>query len=74
MEGIEKKTESGTTEVEKTGWKIRDWCASVGISESLFYVLPERARPSSVKFGHRRIVTEQPAAWLQRMSEAEAAQ
>ena len=58
----------------RAGWSVRDWCNDAAVSDALFYKLAPDQRPSSVKVGGKRIVTESPAAWLARMgSNAEPA-
>lgn len=58
--------------LDRAGWSVRDWCAATSISRSSLYGLPNRLQPLSVKFGRRRIVTEAPASWLQRVGRSAA--
>jgi hypothetical protein len=54
----------------QAGWPIQQWCADVGISRPAFYTIPAEAKPASVKIGSKTLITESPAAWLERMREA----
>ena len=50
------------------GFRVRQWCALVGISRSGFYTLNEK--PKTVKLGRRTIVVECPGDYLERISKA----
>jgi hypothetical protein len=58
------------TPSHRAGWTVRDWCASVGVSDALLYKLGPDRRPASVKIGRKRLIVEDPSAWLLRMAEA----
>jgi len=65
----EQQTEH-TASVQRAGWDLADWCTAVGIARPTFYTIPEAQRPSSVKIGTRRIITEAPADYLRRVTVA----
>ena len=56
-------------EQTRTGFSIPEWCASLGLGRSTFYLL--KAKPLLVKVGRRVIVCEAPDAWLKRMASAD---
>lgn len=57
-------------ECEPDGYLIKDWCKRVGISRSMFYILPSEVKPRLVKIGRRVVVFEKPKDWLLRMAKA----
>lgn len=59
--------------LEKAGWRIREWCRSVGIARSTYYALDESSAPRTVVIGRMVIIVEQPGEWLQRVSAAQRA-
>ncbi len=56
------------TEPTKAGMKLREWLKVVSFSRSKYYTLPDHLRPHSVDIEGMRIITELPAAWLERMA------
>jgi hypothetical protein len=55
--------------VQKSGFTIKEFCASIGISIAKFYILHDDLKPRTVKLHGRVIVIESPAAYLSRMAE-----
>ncbi len=62
------KTRAQESTPSPAGWAIGDWCWASGIGRTFYYGLPENFRPRAVRIGDRVIITEQPAAWLERMA------
>jgi hypothetical protein len=52
------------------GWTQTDWCAAVGISKPMFYVLDPA--PRVARIGRRVIVVESPRDYLERLSAHQA--
>jgi len=52
----------------KAGWSVKDWCSATGFGVTKFYDLGEEEAPASIRIGARRIITEAPRAWLERMA------
>lgn len=50
----------------KAGFSIAEWCLAAGISRATFYALPTEGKPAHVYIGARPVITEAPAAWLER--------
>lgn len=59
--------------VEKAGWSIKDFCASVGFSVAKFYLLQAEQKPRMVKLHGRVVIVESPAAYLARIAELQGA-
>jgi hypothetical protein len=55
--------------IQKTGWTIKDFCVSVGISVAKFYTLPNEIAPRKVKLLGRIVIIESPEAYLARIAE-----
>lgn len=60
------KPEASTQLTPRASWDIDTWCAAVGVSRPTYYRLAPR--PRSVKLGRRRLVTEAPASYLERVA------
>jgi hypothetical protein len=60
-------TKQQTTHADPAGFSIESWCKSVEVSRAWYYLLTPEDRPASVQILKRRIITESPQAWLQRM-------
>jgi hypothetical protein len=54
----------------KAGWEIPEWCAGAGMARPTYYTLPAEARPAMVNIGRKVVITESPAAWLERVRQA----
>ncbi len=54
----------------KVGFRVKPWCESVSISRATYYVLPVHLRPTAVRIGRIRVITEKPADWLARVGKA----
>jgi len=68
-----KRAAAAPSVIQKTGWTIKDFCASIGISVAKFYILPADQKPRTVKLHGRVIVIESPEAYLSRMAAEQAA-
>ena len=55
------------TSSAKGGWPLHEWLPLAGMARPTFYTIPEQQRPASVKIGRKVIITEAPAAWLERV-------
>ncbi|HEY1300820.1 MAG TPA: hypothetical protein VGF07_10010 [Stellaceae bacterium] len=53
-----------TLPIERAGWRVPEWAASVGISRALAYELLRAGRIRGVKLGAARIITTRPADFL----------
>jgi hypothetical protein len=53
------------------GRRIPQFCAETGIGRTKLLTLPQDLRPASLLIGRVRIITESPAAWLDRLSKAQ---
>lgn len=60
-------TAQGATEAGQQGWGLLQFCKAASISRSLLYALPARDKPHSVRVGRRRVIVEEPKAWLLRI-------
>ena len=58
--------------VPKAGWRISQWCASVGISRPLYYTLQQELRPRVVRLRGVPIIAESPDDYLQRIAALQA--
>jgi hypothetical protein len=61
------------TSLAKVGFDVAGWCEAVGISRACFYRLRGPGAPAIVKIGKRTIIMEAPAAFLQRLAQAQGA-
>jgi hypothetical protein len=52
----------------QAGYSPAEWCRRTSISRAAMYALPADLRPRSVKLGRRRIIIEDPAAYLARLA------
>lgn len=52
---------------EQVGFAPAAWCQATSISRAKLYQLPAELQPSSVKLGRRRIITEGPREYLDRI-------
>ena len=52
------------TDVEKVGWRTREWARAVGVSRSYACQLIAEQKIRSVKIGAMRIVVTSPAEYL----------
>lgn len=66
-----KRAAASNPVVERAGWSIKDFCASVGISVAKFYLLTPDLKPRTAKLAGRVIVCESPAAYLARIAAAQ---
>jgi len=57
-----------TTQIEKCGWNVDEWCQSAGISRRTVYTLISDNKLKIVKIGRRTIIPEHPRDFLQRMA------
>jgi hypothetical protein len=67
-----KATMTKETEMQQEAFRVAAWCRAVQISRSGFYALPEELKPRSIVLGRRRLITESPRAWLERISATKA--
>ena len=49
---------------DKFGWRVREWCAAVGISRSTVYRLMAADALNSVTVGKTRIILTHPREFL----------
>lgn len=63
-----KKRNQEPAKPEQAGFSVPGWCNSVGICRAGYYTLPEKIKPASVRIGGRRIISESPKAWLDRVA------
>lgn len=68
-----KRAAASNPVVNRAGWSIKDFTASVGISVAKFYILSADQKPRTVKLHGRVIVIESPDAYLSRMAELQGA-
>jgi len=61
------------TGIPRAGFGLEEFCAAVGYCRASYYNLPAELRPRSVTVGRRRIIIEQPAAYLARLAAAQKA-
>ena len=54
--------------IEQAGYAPSAWCQSASISRAKLYQLPADLQPRSVKLGRRRIITEAPRDYLERIA------
>lgn len=54
----------------RAGWRLSQYCEATGLSRSYIYALSKEQQPRSIKIGKRRVITEAPADWLQRIGAA----
>ena len=54
--------------IEQAGYAPSAWCQSASISRAKLYQLPAELQPRSVKLGRRRIITEAPREYLERLA------
>jgi hypothetical protein len=52
---------------EQAGFAPADWCQATSISRAKLYQLPVDLQTHSVKLGRRRIITESPSGYLERI-------
>ena len=62
-----------TVPAEQAGYAPADWCRRTSISRAKLYALPSNLQPRSVKLGRRRIIIEDPAAYLARLAQSQEA-
>ena len=55
------------SEDRRLGWRAAEWSAIVGVSKRTAQFWIEADKLATVKVGGNRIITESPAAFLQRM-------
>jgi hypothetical protein len=53
---------------DRAGWRLDRWCAATSLSRACFYNLEGESAPASTTVGGRRIITESPKDWLQRIA------
>ncbi len=58
---------------EPAGRSVEDFARVAGSSRAAIYRLPPEMQPHSVKLGRRRIITEAPREWLQRIAQQQGA-
>jgi len=51
------------------GLTIQEFARQVRLSRSAFYLIPDDAKPESVRIGKSQVILETPSAWLLRMKE-----
>lgn len=56
--------------ISKAGYAVNEWCSKVGISRSLFYILPTESKPELTKIGDRTVIFEKPSDWLSRIAKS----
>lgn len=57
----------------RAGWSVEEFARLTNVGRTtLFMMEPKELRPRSVKVLKRRIITEPPSAWLQRLGAAQA--
>ena len=56
----------------KVGFRISEWCRSVGISRPSFYNLKGELAPRLLRLNSTPIITESPAEYLARMTSLQA--
>lgn len=56
--------------VSPVGRSVDDFCRVTGAGRTSLYTLPSDLQPESVKVGKRRIIIEDPLAWLRRVNGA----
>ena len=54
--------------IEQAGFTTLAWCQALSISRAKLYQLPGEFQPRSLVLGRRRIITESPREYLQRIS------
>lgn len=54
--------------IEQFGWKLSSYCKLISITPQFYHTLPEDLRPRSVKLGKRRIISEHPREYLERLA------
>jgi hypothetical protein len=59
--------------VGKAGYSPAEWCRRTSISRAAFYALPVSLQPRSIKLGRRRIIIEDPVAYLTRLAQSQEA-
>lgn len=59
--------------LNQVGYAPSDWCRRTSISRAKLYALPFSLQPRSVKLGRRRIIIEDPAAYLARLAQSQEA-
>lgn len=57
-----------TESIEQAGYAPAAWCQAASISRAKLYQLPPDMQPHSVKLGRRRIITESPRQFLDRIA------
>ena len=55
------------------GYAPAEWCRRTSISRAKMYALPRDLQPRSIKLGRRRIIIEDPAAYLARLAQSQEA-
>ena len=58
----------------KVGRSMSEFGDAISVSRSHLYALPEELQPFSVKIGGRRVVVEDPRAFLERLLAAQRAE
>ena len=59
---------------EKAGRSVAEFAEAVGLGRASIYILPPEQAPESIKIGKRRIIIEQPRAWLERIAAQQKAE
>ena len=54
----------GSVSPSKSGWRVLEWSADVGISRAFTWKLVAAGEVDSVKIGNARIITTSPADYL----------
>jgi hypothetical protein len=57
----------------QAGYAPADWCRRTSISRAALYALPVSLQPRSIKLGRRRIIIEDPVAYLTRLAQSQEA-
>ena len=52
---------------DRAGWSVERFVEATGVSRSMLYAMRPELQPAFVKVGKRRVITESPARWLERL-------
>jgi hypothetical protein len=61
-----------SADVEKVGWRFKEWCPATGVSRSYAYELLGAGKIKAVKAGAATIITTSPSEYLASLSDGAA--